>query len=132
MRKLVILLSLFCHLSAHAADSNKTVRRLRVEDYPELPAGVAAVLQRRHCTIPQPNKDGPARNVIKGEFFRKGQKGWGVLCSSGASPRSWYSETTTTAVRMRLLSPRIIGSSSTRGRAARCTREKSPRWTKKS
>lgn len=48
-----------------------------------MPSGVAAVLQSRHCTIPQPDKDGAARNVIKGEFFRKGQKGWGVLCSSG-------------------------------------------------
>ena len=83
MRKLLVLLPLFCPLSAHAADSNRTVRRLRVEDYPELPSGVGAVLQSRHCTIPQPNKDGPARNVIKGEFFRKEQKGWAVLCSSG-------------------------------------------------
>jgi hypothetical protein len=81
MRKLLVLLPLFCPLSARAADSNRTVRRLRVEDYPKLPSAVAAVLQSRHCTIPQPNKDGPARNVIKGEFFRKGQKGWAVLCS---------------------------------------------------
>jgi hypothetical protein len=82
MRKLLMLLFLSCALSAHAADSNKTVRRLRVEDYPELPSGVAAVLQSRHCTIPQPNKDGPARNVIQGEFFGRRQKGWAVLCSS--------------------------------------------------
>ena len=83
MRKLLMLLSLFCPLSAHAADSNRTFRRLRVENYPELPSGVSAVLQSRRCTIPQPSKDGPARNVIQGEFFRKGQKGWAVLCSSG-------------------------------------------------
>jgi hypothetical protein len=83
MRKLLVLLSLFCPLNAHAADSNKTVRRLRVEDYAELPSGAAAVLQSRHCTIPQPNNDGPARNVIQGEFFGKRQKGWAVLCSSG-------------------------------------------------
>jgi hypothetical protein len=82
MRKLLVLLSLFCPWSAHAADSNKTIRRLRVEDYPELPSGVAAVLRSRRCTMPQPNKDGPARNVIEGEFFHKGQKGWAVLCSS--------------------------------------------------
>lgn len=83
MRKLLLLLSLFCPLSAHAADSTKSFRRLRVENYPELPSGVAAVLQSRSCTIPQPHKDGPARNVIRGEFFRKRQKGWAVLCSSG-------------------------------------------------
>lgn len=82
MRKLLVL-PLFCILSLHAADSNKTVRRLRVENFPELPSGVAAVLQSRRCTIPQPNKDGPTRNVIQGEFFGKEQKGWAVLCSSG-------------------------------------------------
>jgi hypothetical protein len=84
MRKLRVLLCLFCALSALAADSHRTGRRLRVENYPELPSGVAAVLQSRRCTIPQPNRNGPARNVIQGEFFRAGQKGWAVLCSSGA------------------------------------------------
>lgn len=83
MRKVFVLLCLLCALSTHAADSNKTGRRLRVENYPELPSGVAAVLESRRCTIPQPSQDGPARNVIQGEFFRKGQKGWAVLCSSG-------------------------------------------------
>jgi hypothetical protein len=82
MRKLLMLLSLFCPLCAHAADSTKTVRRLRVEDYPELPSAVAMVLRSRHCTIPQPNKDGPARNVIQGKFFGRRQKGWAILCSS--------------------------------------------------
>ena len=82
MQELLAMLCLFCALSAHAAGSDKTVRRLRVENYPELPPNVAAVLQSRRCTIPQPNQDGPARNVIQGEFFRKGQKGWAVLCSS--------------------------------------------------
>jgi hypothetical protein len=78
-----MFLSLFCALSAQAADSNKTFRRLSVADCPQLPSNVAAVLQGRLCTIPQPNQGGPARNVIQGEFFRKGQKGWAVLCSSG-------------------------------------------------
>jgi hypothetical protein len=82
MRKLLVLF-LLCPLRTHGADSNKTVRLLRVENYPELPSVVVAVLQSRRCTIPQPHQDGPARNVVKGEFFRKGQKGWAVLCSSG-------------------------------------------------
>jgi hypothetical protein len=83
MRNLLVLLSLFCPVGAHAADSNKAMRQLRVENYPELPSSVAAVLQSRHCTIPQPNQDGPGSNVIQGKFFGKGQKGWAVLCSSG-------------------------------------------------
>jgi hypothetical protein len=83
MRKLLVLLCLLSVMIARAADSSKTIRRLRVENYPELPSAVAAVLQSRHCTIPQPNQKGPARNVIRGEFFGKGQKGWAVLCSGG-------------------------------------------------
>jgi hypothetical protein len=83
MRNLLMLLPLLGPLSPHPADTNKTVRRLRAEDYPELPSGVVAVVHSRHCTIPQPIKDGTARNVIRGEFFRKGQKGWAVVCSSG-------------------------------------------------
>ncbi len=82
MRLKSVALCLCCTLSTHAADSNKTVRRLRVANYPELPSSVAAVLQNRRCTIPQPSRDGPARNVVQGEFFAKGQKGWAVLCSS--------------------------------------------------
>jgi hypothetical protein len=82
MQNIAVLLSLCCPLSVHAADSSPA-RRLGVGDYPELPSGVAAVLRSRHCTIPQPNREGPARNVIQGEFFGKGEKGWAVLCSSG-------------------------------------------------
>src|ERR1700730_10957073 len=51
---------------------------------------------------------------------------------AAASPLSWYSETTTTAGRTRSLSPRIISSSSTPGRAGQCTRGKSRQWTKNS
>jgi hypothetical protein len=83
IRNFLVLLILFCALSAHSADSSNTGRRLRVENYPELPAKVAAVLKSRRCTIPQPNQEGRARNVIRGEFFRRRQKGWAVLCSSG-------------------------------------------------
>jgi hypothetical protein len=75
--------SIFTNCGRNSISVYTTVRRLRVEEYPELPYGVAAILQSRHCTIPQPSQNGPARNVIQGEFFRKEQKGWAVLCSSG-------------------------------------------------
>ena len=81
----LVLLCLLCAVSSGTPESNQTVPRLRVENYPDLPSNVAAVLQSRRCTIPQPNPHGPARNVIRGEFFRKGQKGWAVICSSGGN-----------------------------------------------
>lgn len=59
------------------------IRRLRPEAFPELPRSVGAVLRQRGCLVPQPAPDGPPRNVIRGEFFAKGQAGWAVLCSAG-------------------------------------------------
>ena len=78
MQASLVLLCLLCALSARTPDSDKTVRRLPVKNYPGLPSNVAAVLQSRRCTIPQPNQDGPARNVIRGEFFRKGNDHDGI------------------------------------------------------
>jgi hypothetical protein len=46
-----------------------------------LPAAIAKVLLDRNCTVPQPEPNGPARNVIRGDFFEKGQRGWAVFCS---------------------------------------------------
>lgn len=72
--------------AAYAADAKATFPQLRVEDFPALPSRVAAILQERKCVIPQPQKNGPPRNVIAGEFFHKGQKAWAVLCArSGQS-----------------------------------------------
>jgi hypothetical protein len=64
-----------------AAPTTGTIRRLSVDAFPTLPPAVAGVLRARNCTVPQPFSHGPARNVIRGEFFAKGQIGWAVLCS---------------------------------------------------
>lgn len=57
------------------------IRRLPVDAFPQLPASVAGVLRQRKCTVPQPYLDGPPRNVIRGQFYAKGEAGWAVLCS---------------------------------------------------
>jgi hypothetical protein len=57
------------------------IRRLPVEAFPELPTAVAAVLRGRSCRVPQPAPQGAPRNVIRGDFFTKGEAGWAVLCS---------------------------------------------------
>jgi tetratricopeptide (TPR) repeat protein len=62
----------------------KPIRRLPVEAFPQLPRAVASVLRERRCTVPQPSDNG-ARNVIQGEFFAPGQRGWAVLCAEGKS-----------------------------------------------
>ena len=57
------------------------IRRLPVEAFHELPAAVAGVLRARNCKVPQPSPEGAARNVIRGEFFARGETGWAVFCS---------------------------------------------------
>ena len=57
------------------------IRRLPVEAFPELPPAVAGVLRARNCGAPQPSAGGNPRNVIRGEFFARGEAGWAVLCS---------------------------------------------------
>lgn len=62
-----------------AADS-ATVR-LSPTAFPELPAGIVRALLARGCTIPQLSATEKPHNVIRGEFARRGQTDWAVLCS---------------------------------------------------
>jgi hypothetical protein len=66
---------------ARAREATSKIRRLPVEAFPELPPAVAGVLRARNCRAPQPSAGGTPRNVIRGEFFAKGEAGWAVLCS---------------------------------------------------
>jgi hypothetical protein len=66
---------------ARAGEAASKIRRLPVEAFPELPAAVAGVLRTRNCRAPQPSPGGAPRNVIRGQFFAKGEAGWAVLCS---------------------------------------------------
>ncbi len=68
---------------ARARDGLAKVRRLTAEAFPQLPAAIAGVMRARRCTVPQPQPDGPAKNVIRGEFFRKGESGWALFCEVG-------------------------------------------------
>jgi hypothetical protein len=61
------------------------VRKLKPSDFRELPAKISRELDRRGCAIPQVSIEGyetqAPHNVVSGEFTRKGQKDWAVLCS---------------------------------------------------
>jgi hypothetical protein len=72
----------------------QNVKRLQpsevAEQIPGLPHEFVEKLDTRGCTIPQFEDDPTAdaapsapNNVIEGEFARKGQKDWAVLCSNG-------------------------------------------------
>jgi hypothetical protein len=58
------------------------IRHLPVSSFPELPAGVQALLNRRGCTIPQTYAAHHPENVIHASLERAGSSDWAVLCST--------------------------------------------------
>ncbi len=64
------------------------IKMLSAADFPDLPKDIAGYLQKRGCKIPQISNeynDEPPHNVIKGNFYKKGQQDWAVLCSENGS-----------------------------------------------
>jgi len=55
--------------------------RLRPAAFLQLPENVVQYLQGRGCTIPQTYLSADPHNVISGEFAKRGQTDWAVLCS---------------------------------------------------
>lgn len=55
--------------------------RLPPTAFKELPEKVVRNLQGRGCTVPQTYLSSKPHNVISGEFARRGQTDWAVLCS---------------------------------------------------
>jgi hypothetical protein len=63
------------------SEADLQVTRLAPSAFAELPPNIPRELERRGCTVPQVSADKKPQNVIKGEFTRKGQTDWAVLCS---------------------------------------------------
>jgi hypothetical protein len=57
------------------------IRHLPVSSFPELPAGIADLLNRRGCTIPQTYEAHRPENVVHASLERAGSSDWAVLCS---------------------------------------------------
>ena len=55
--------------------------RLQPSVFSQLPENIVMELQSRQCTIPQIYDDPKPHNVISGEFKRRGQTDWAILCS---------------------------------------------------
>lgn len=61
--------------------AEREIKRLKPDQFTELPLKIIKELERRGCTIPQVYSSGRPWNVIEGEFAKPGQKDWAVLCS---------------------------------------------------
>ena len=55
--------------------------RLAPRAFPALPRNIVHSLEARGCSIPQLFGSSEPHNVVKGEFIKKGQTDWAVLCS---------------------------------------------------
>jgi hypothetical protein len=57
------------------------IRHLPVSSFPELPAGMAELLTRRGCLIPQTYEAHHPENVVHASLERADSSDWAVLCS---------------------------------------------------
>ena len=58
------------------------IHRLPVSSFPELPAAVQDLLNRRGCLIPQTYEAHHPENVVHASLERAGSSDWAVLCSA--------------------------------------------------
>jgi hypothetical protein len=61
------------------------IRRLPVSSFPQLPAGIVELLNRRGCLIPQTYEAHQPENVVHASLERAGSSDWAVLCSAGGT-----------------------------------------------
>jgi len=61
--------------------ADQQVLRLSPVAFPDLPKNLLADLQHRGCLVPQVPPAKQRHNVIKGEFSKRGQTDWAILCS---------------------------------------------------
>ncbi len=70
---------------AHAQDkwqiADEATLRLKPTAFPQLPKNIVLFLQERNCAVPQTFSNSSPHNVIRGQFVRRGQFDWAILCS---------------------------------------------------
>ena len=74
------------HLQATVAQdkweaADNSVVRLSPTAFPRLPKDIVDYLSVHNCEVPQPFDATESTNVISGEFMRRGQLDWAVMCS---------------------------------------------------
>jgi hypothetical protein len=80
------LLLIICFFTAnlHATvwnEAEKEIKLLEPPSFKQLPKHIVKTLEIRGCKIPQAYAFENPHNVIQGQFAKKGQNDWAVLCS---------------------------------------------------
>jgi hypothetical protein len=63
--------------------ASPSIERFPPSAFPKLSKNIVKNLRARGCTIPQAGFNPKPNNVISGEFAKRGQTDWAVLCSRG-------------------------------------------------
>ena len=61
--------------------ADQATLRLKPTAFSQLPKNIVLSLQQRNCTVPQTFSNATPHNVIRGQFTRRGQFDWAILCS---------------------------------------------------
>jgi len=61
--------------------ADEATLRLKPTAFRQLPKNIVLSLQKRNCTVPQTFSNSTPHNVIRGQFARRGQFDWAILCS---------------------------------------------------
>jgi hypothetical protein len=61
--------------------ADEATLRLKPTAFSQLPKNIVLSLQKRKCTVPQTFGNSTPHNVIRGQFARRGQFDWAILCS---------------------------------------------------
>lgn len=82
---ILINIALSCLPQTDAQDkwriADEETVRLSPKAFPQLPKNIVSYLQASGCTVPQVFDDTTPHNVIRGQFAKRGQFDWAVLCS---------------------------------------------------
>lgn len=90
MLRVIIVVLIFCLMwpltsVLNAQDkwqlADQMTVRLAPSEFRQLPENIVRALQARWCTIPQSFIIAKPHNVISGEFSKRGQTDWAILCS---------------------------------------------------
>jgi hypothetical protein len=61
--------------------ADEATLRLKPTAFSRLPKNIVLSLQKRGCTVPQTFSNSTPHNVVRGQFARRGQFDWAILCS---------------------------------------------------
>jgi hypothetical protein len=69
-------------VSIEGRSTSYLIRHLPVSSFPDLPAAIVDLLNRRGCTIPQTYEAHRPENVVHASLEQAGSSDWAVLCSA--------------------------------------------------